>query len=203
MKLGIFGGAFDPIHLGHLLLAEQCREHCGLDEVWFVPTGQPAHRSTERLAPAERRGEMVTAAIGDNPAFRMCTLELERSETSYTVDTLAEIRRLHPTAELFLLMSTEWLVRLPTWRDPERLADLARIVAVNRGETPLPTRDELAAILSPHVLARVEQLSSPAIGISASDIRRRVRQGQSIRYLVPDAVRILIARHGLYASDVR
>ena len=202
MRIGIFGGSFNPIHFGHLLLAEACREQMQLDEVWFVPAAVPPHKQDQQLAPSADRVEMLKLAIGGHEAFKLCELELARGGVSYTVDTLAAIRAEQPAAELYLLIGADTLVDLPNWREPARVCDLALPTAVCRpgsGElnyepiAPLVTAERLAAMKA----ARVEM---PQIGLSSREMRSRVAAGKSIRYQTPRAVEKYIETHGLYRT---
>jgi nicotinate-nucleotide adenylyltransferase len=197
MRLGIFGGAFDPIHNGHLLLAEQCREQCQLDEVWFVPTKIPPHKKAGSLSPDADRVEMLKLAIAGRPEFVVSEIELNREEVSWTVDTLRQIRNERPDDELFLLIGADSLQDFPTWKEPEVIAELASIVAVNRGESSL---DEPAADLDPSLANRVRMVTMPGVSISATDLRRRVSEGKSIRYLVPRSVEEFIAAQSLFRN---
>lgn len=198
MRIGIFGGAFDPIHNGHLLLAEQCREQCQLDEVWLVPTKIPPHKEAGSLSPDGDRVEMLRLAIAGRPEFVVSKIELDRDEVSWTVDTLRQIREQRPDDDLFLLIGADSLRDFPTWREPEAISDLATIVAVNRGKQSL---EELTADVDPKLAARVQLVTMPGISISATDLRRRVSEGKSIRYLVPRAVEQYIAGHNLYRTS--
>ncbi|NQV25178.1 MAG: nicotinate-nucleotide adenylyltransferase [Rhodopirellula sp.] len=197
MRLGIFGGAFDPIHNGHLLLAEQCREQCQLDEVWFVPTKIPPHKKAGSLSPDADRVAMLKLAIAGRPEFVVSEIELNREEVSWTVDTLRQIRNERPDDELFLLIGADSLQDFPTWKEPEVIAELASIVAVNRGESSL---DEPAADLDPSLANRVQMVTMPGVSISATDLRRRVSEGKSIRYLVPRSVEEFIAARSLFRN---
>lgn len=192
-RIGIYGGTFDPIHLGHLILAEQCREQCALDEVWFVPAAHSPFKSGVDQTPGEQRLALVKAAIADHPALRVSRCELDRSGPSWTVDTLEILHAENPARELFLLMGADSLQSLPLWHRPERIAELATIVGVNRGDRPLPDLNSLG-----HLAGRVRIVTMPGIDLSATEIRERVRAGRSIRYLVPAAVEQLIGELGLY-----
>lgn len=196
MKIGIFGGAFDPIHNGHLLLAEQCREQCELDEVWFVPTRTPPHKDAAALTPGRERCEMLAFATAGIPEFLVKRIELDREEVSWTVDTLRSTRETNPHDDLFLLIGADSLADLPTWRDPETIAELATIVAVNRGEAEPGD----VAGLSAAIRDRVRFVTMPGVAISATDIRSRVADGKSIRFLVPRAVEQFILERGVYSS---
>lgn len=196
MRIGVFGGTFDPPHHGHLVLAEQCREQCKLDEVWFVPAAIPPHKQDLTISPAKARCDMIEFAIAGNPQFKMNRVEIDRPGPSYTVTTLEQIRDEGPSRELFLLVGADSIRDLPTWRQPDRIQDLATIVAVNRGRTT-PTEAQRQA-LHPTVADRIRFVGMPGIEISATDIRQRVADGRSIRYLVPRAVESYIQHHRLY-----
>ena len=198
MRLGIFGGAFDPVHNGHLLLAEQCREQCQLDEVWFVPTKIPPHKDAGSLSPDADRVEMLKLATAGRPEFVVSEIELKREEISWTVDTLRQLRDERPDDELFLLIGADSLQDFPTWKEPEAIADLASVIAVNRGEASL---DELTADLDPYLASKVQLVTMPGISISATDLRRRVLEEKSIRYLVPRAVEEFIQSRALFRSS--
>ena len=198
MRLGLYGGTFDPVHYGHLLLAEQCREQCGLDEVWFIPAHQAPHKQGTAMTPGKERAEMLEFAVAGYPQFKVSRIEIQRGGTSFTVDTLQQLRDENPARELFFLIGADSLVDLPTWREPERIASLATIVAVNRGDRPLPAADELKDKVGDTIGARVRLVTMPGIDLSASDLRQRVREGRSIRFMVPRAVEAYIAEHRLY-----
>lgn len=196
MKIGIFGGAFDPVHNGHLLLAEQCREQCELDEVWFIPTRNPPHKEAGSLSPGKDRCEMLALATAGVSGFVVKRIELDRDDVSWTVDTLRGIRETNPQDELFLLIGADSLSDLPTWRDPEAIAELATIVAVNRGDAePVCVEG-----LSPLIRDEVRFVTMPGVAVSATDIRTRVADGRSIRFLVSRAVEQFILERGVYSS---
>jgi nicotinate-nucleotide adenylyltransferase len=207
VRLGIFGGSFNPIHYGHLILAECCREQLSLDRVWFLPAATPPHKQQLDLLPGEQRAEMIELAIAGHESFGVCRYELERGGVSYTVDTLARFHDEQPADELFFLMGADSLADLPTWKDPATLCRLAIAVVVQRGtrgaQDPSLDSEELRA-LSPFVAAeRLQQIADsrvemPRIDLSASDLRRRVAAGQSIRYRTPRAVEKYIETHSLY-----
>jgi len=200
MRLGLFGGSFDPVHYGHLLLAECCREQCRLDAVWFLPAAVPPHKQDRELTPAAARIEMLELVIAGNPAFSVCRCETDRGGVNYTVDTLAHIRDEDPSRELFLLLGADMLADLPHWRNAARVCELAVPVAVRRPGCGTIEFDGLREIASPEriELVRCHQVEMPEIGISGTDLRRRVRSGRSIRYQVPRAVEMYIETHGLY-----
>ena len=202
MRLGIFGGTFDPVHYGHLILAEQCREQCRLDEVWFVPAAQPPHKLNSTITSAKDRCEMIGFAIAGHPAFRLSPIELERAGPSYTVMTLEQLRMEDASRELFLLIGADSLHDLPGWREPSRILELATVVAVNRGDRPLPDRTQLTSVLGPLADSRIMTISMPAVDLSSTDIRSRISAGHSIRYLVPRAVEAYIRSQGLFDAKV-
>jgi nicotinate-nucleotide adenylyltransferase len=198
MRLGLLGGTFDPIHFGHLLLAERCREECELDRVWFLPAGQPPHKSAEGISPGPQRAEMVEFAIAGHPQFEVNRMELGRAGRSFTVDTLREVHAEDPSRELFFLIGGDSLSDLPTWRDPPGIIKLATIVAVNRGDRPLPDLNTLRRTLGDSIVERVRLVTMPGIDLSSTDIRRRVREGRSIRFMTPRPCEVYIEQHGLY-----
>jgi len=198
MRLGIFGGTFDPVHLGHLLLAECCREACRLDEVWFVPAAAPPHKSGTPITPGRDRAELLEFAVAGAREYRVSRVELHRAGPSYTVDTLRQLRAERPGDELHLLLGADSLNDLALWREPAEIADLARIVAANRGRAAATVPGSVAQALGPARLARIQFVEMPAIDISSREIRERVRTGRSIRWMVPRAVEAAIAERGLY-----
>jgi len=200
MRLGVFGGAFDPVHYGHLLLAELCREACGLDQVWFLPAATPPHKQHYAVTSAEQRIEMLELAIGGNEAFTVSRLEADRGGVSYTVDTLAQLRAEAPDRELFFLLGADSLIDLPGWREPARICELAIPVAARRAGVAEPDLETLTPLVSPERLdvIRRHQVSMPQIDLSSREIRRRVAAGLSIRYQTPRAVEKYIETAGLY-----
>jgi nicotinate-nucleotide adenylyltransferase len=195
MRLGLYGGTFDPIHLGHLILAEACREACALDRVWFVVAGTPPHKPGERTPVADRL-EMVRIAVAGHPAFEVSEIEAKGPGPHYSVATLEAIGRDRPEDELFFLIGSDSLADLPSWRQPERIAALATIVVVNR-----PGFDPAlhAAVPDLGPAARpIRHVAVPPIGIASHALRRRVAEGRSIRYQVPRGVEAYIAAHRLY-----
>ncbi len=202
MRLGIFGGTFDPIHLGHMVLAEHCREACRLDRVLFIPAGQPPHKTERQITSGKQRLEMVELAIAGHPSFAASSIEIDRDGPSYSVDTIAALAREHPDAELFFLIGSDSLADLPLWYQPARLAELATIVVATRPGSNRPDLASLRTVLSTAAIARIEHniVEIPLIGISSSAIRARAAAGQSVRFLVPRAVECYIETHGLYVE---
>lgn len=204
MRIGVFGGSFDPVHIGHLLAAECCREQAGLDRVLFVPAAIQPHKQDRQLASGQHRMEMLALATGGNDAFAVLGDELERGGVSYTVDTLERLKARHPDDDLLLILGPDAFLGLPTWREPQRIIDLAEVLAVERESlddlSDAATREPLETLLGRERLDRVisKRVRLPAIGIRASDLRAAVAAGQSIRYRTPRAVECYIATHGLY-----
>jgi nicotinate-nucleotide adenylyltransferase len=200
MRIGIFGGTFDPVHFGHLLLAETAREEGRLDEVWFVPAAVAPHKQHEASTPGERRAEMLELAIADNEALRVCRIELDRGGVSFTVDTLAQIAAEQPGADLFLLLGADSLEDLPSWHRPEEICRLATPVVARRPGAAEPDFSVLSAVVSPQRLEEIRacQVSMPLIDLASSEIRRRAAAGRSIRYQTPDAVVKYIESQRLY-----
>lgn len=189
MKVGILGGSFDPIHFGHLRAAENAREALGLREVLFIPAGQPPHKSLNSLSPARDRLAMVTLATAGNRAFLPSDAELQRSGPSYMADTLRALRAERPRDDLFLVVGSDTLPEMSDWYQPEHLFALCTVAVAGRpgvatGKAPAG--------------AKVLELPGPGLEMSATDLRRRVREGKSVRYLVPDTVAEYIAKRGLY-----
>ena len=198
MRLGIYGGTFDPIHYGHLLLAERCREQLQLDEVWFIPAGTPPHKQGRVTTPARARADMIEFAVSGFPEFKVSRIEMERGGPSYTVQTLEQLRTAAPSRELFLLMGADSIAEFATWKDPARILELAQVVAVNRaGESPDLSSLQSLLEQTGHSVRTVEM---PAMGVSASEIRSRVTHGLSIRFLTPRPVEMYIRQHKLYAE---
>jgi nicotinate-nucleotide adenylyltransferase len=200
MRVGIFGGTFDPVHTGHLILAEQCREQGRLDEVWFVPAPRPPHKDEPALTRFEQRVEMLALALAGNPAFRIDELEKERSGPSYTVETLAELHRRHPANEFFLLVGSDTLHDLPHWYEPIRLLELAGLLVMARPNNPVLTVEQLRAKLHlpDTVSLLLELVETPQIDITSRDLRRRAAAGRSLRYFLPRAVERYIHEKNLY-----
>lgn len=199
MNIGVLGGTFDPIHLGHLIVAEEARTKLGLQEVLFVPAGQPWLKCDRDITPAVDRVEMVRLAIADNPHFKLSTLEVDRPGPSYTLDTLTLLQRqLGRETGLFFILGRDTLAELPLWKEPKRVMQLCQLVVAPRlGARDLKHLDTAV----PGLRARVIQLGMPVIGISSSEIRRRVATGLPIRYWVPPQVEQYITERRIYQTS--
>ncbi len=196
--IGLLGGTFDPIHVGHLIIAEAVRQKFGLDHVLFIPTGQPWLKACGAVSESRHRVNMTKIAIESNPDFRLSILEVERPGPTYTVDTLRALRRqLGEAAGLVLIMGWDSLAELPKWREPADIVRLCRVVAVPRPGFRRPRVRSLNEAV-PGLLSAVTVIPEPVIGISSSDIRQMVKEGLSVKYLVPERVESYIQEHRLY-----
>jgi nicotinate-nucleotide adenylyltransferase len=197
-RIGVFGGTFDPPHIGHLWLAALAAESVALDRVLFMPASQPPHKRLRGMTGAADRLLMTRLAIEGDPTFELTAIEMERAGPSYTVDSIAELERIYGEGErLFLIMAADSLAQVETWRDPDRLLERTEWVVGPRAGSELPDAAALEKRFGP-AASRIHLLSGPAIDVSSSEIRRRVAAGETIRYLVPRRVEELIAARGLY-----
>jgi len=198
MNIGVLGGTFDPVHNGHLIVAEEAKTRLNLAEIIFVPAGQPWLKADRPISSAEHRLQMLRLALADKPYFKLSTLEIERTGPSYTVDTIAELRdKLGSEDELFFILGWDSLAELPQWREPSRLIKMCYLVAVPRLGCPRPKLKTLEVSI-PGLSQRVMLIDKPKIDISASAIRERVARGLSVRHLVPEPVNRYIKEHKLY-----
>jgi nicotinate-nucleotide adenylyltransferase len=186
VRLGIFGGTFDPPHTGHLVVAQEVHFRLGLDRVLWVPAAVPPHKRDHRITPGAVRLEMVRAAIAGDDRFEASDLELRRGGVSYTVDTLRELRQARPDDELFLIVGADQLTELDSWREPGEIRRLAKLVAFGReGEDP-------------GEVAGVKVVPVPRMDVSSTEVRRRIGAGEPVRYLVPAAVEAVVREARLY-----
>lgn len=190
-RLGVFGGTFDPVHVGHLIMAEEALAKLRLDRMLFVPAARPAHKRSRTIASAAHRVQMLRLATRGVPHFEVSTLEVERGGVSFTVDTLEHLAR--RGRDLYFVMGQDSLEDFPTWRDPERIARLARLIVVPRGDGRSPR-------VRPELRGRVSLLDPPRIGISSSEIRSRLKRRLSVRWWMPDAALRYALEKGLYGS---
>jgi nicotinate-nucleotide adenylyltransferase len=196
MRLGIMGGTFDPIHYGHLFIAEEARVNFRLGRVHFIPNGSPPHKSDQVITPATHRYAMTLIAVSSNPAFDCSPIELNRVGPSYTIDTLDALRGTYPGAELFTITGVDAIAEIMTWERHEQVIQKTTFIAALRpGFDMQLLKDRLPRAY----LDKILLVGSTALGISSTDIRARVRHGASIRYLTPDGVADYIAKHRLYA----
>lgn len=198
MKIGLIGGTFNPIHHGHLILSEYVRENFQLDKVIFIPTGLPPHKSATVVEKPEIRLEMTKLAIEMNQFFSVSDIETYREGISYTIDTITELKNLYPTDQLYFLIGADSLFELPTWKYYEQLISKTNIIVVNR---PGGANNLIGAKIKEYedqFGGSIIEVKSPLIDISSSDIRNRVKDGKSIKYLVPNNVEEFILQKNLY-----
>ncbi len=201
-RLGIMGGTFDPIHIGHLACAEQAREAFGLDAVVFVVAGTPAFKRDKRVTPAAERLEMCAAAVASNPHFDASSIEVDRPGVTYTADTLRELRAHYPdNVELWFITGADAVCSILKWRESEVVARLAHIVALTRPGWELD--DEKRRVIEERGAFRVHMLQATGLAVSSTDLRQRVSQGRSIRYLTMQRVLDYISEHGLYRLEAK
>jgi nicotinate-nucleotide adenylyltransferase len=191
-RIGIFGGTFDPPHMGHLVAAEEIRQDFSLQKVFFVPSARPPHKLALPLTEAARRLEMISLATRDNPDFAVSDMEIQRPGPSYTVDTIGEFKKMYGAdLEVYFIMGADSLFEIRTWKDPERLFHLCKVIVASRPGFSLEQMD--ADLRNRIILANTTN-----IDISSTDIRRRVKEDKSIRYYVPDQVEAYIRSKHLY-----
>jgi nicotinate-nucleotide adenylyltransferase len=199
MRIGLLGGTFDPIHLGHLILAERVREEARLDGVWFLPSFQPPHKADVVITQYDHRAAMAALAIAGQPLFRVETIERDLPPPSYTAHTLAALQQQYPKAEFHLIVGADCLPDLPKWFQPQRILAQASLLAVPRPGVELWNAEKLADELGiPAADVRLKIIDCPLVEIASRDIRARVAAGKSIRYLVPSAVEDYIQKQNLY-----
>ncbi|MFY7819721.1 MAG: nicotinate-nucleotide adenylyltransferase [Rhodoluna sp.] len=192
VRLGVMGGTFDPIHNGHLVAASEAAAAFNLSEVIFVPTGEPWQKS-RKVTKSEDRYLMTVVATASNPRFKVSRVDIDRAGPTYTIDTLRELRELHPDADLYFITGADAIAQILSWREVDQIWDLAHFVAVSRPghQMTLPEHPEGA----------ISVLEIPALAISSTDIRQRVSSAKPVWYLVPDGVVQYIAKHRLYVGE--
>jgi len=199
VKIGLLGGTFDPIHIAHLIVAEEVRMKAGLDRVIFIPARHPWLKADREITDPLHRLAMVKLAIASNPHFEASPAEIERPGPTYTVDTVEAMRReFGPRAEIFFIAGSDALADMPRWKDPARLVALCRIIGVSRPGSPVIDVAALGSVI-PGVCGCVSMIDVPQMDISSTMIRERLREGRSIRYLVPETVENYIREHRLYS----
>jgi nicotinate-nucleotide adenylyltransferase len=200
-RIGVMGGTFDPIHYGHLVAAEEAREAFGLEKIIFVPAGIPPHKVEGQVTPARHRYLMTLLAIMGNPGFEASRVDLDRGRVTYTVDTLTDLTEiLPPETSMYFITGADAILEILTWKAPEQVLGLAEFIAVTRPGYGL---DQLATALGPlyePFQDRIHILEMPPMGISSTDLRRRLANGRSIRYLLPETVATYIYGEGLYGT---
>ncbi|MDO5522327.1 MAG: nicotinate-nucleotide adenylyltransferase [bacterium] len=197
-KIGIMGGTFDPIHLGHLILGEVAYEQLGLEKVYYMPSGKPPHKQDNTITPDINRCAMVDLAIFDNDKFTLSLLEINRGGFTYTADTLRELHKKHPECEFYFIVGGDSLASLEKWREPEVVLKLCRLVAAVRDEVDQNAVDTQIEYLNGKYNCDIIKLNTPNIEISSSLIREQVRDHKSVKYYVPSLVEEYIKKHKLY-----
>lgn len=203
MRLGLFGGSFDPVHNGHLALADSCADQASLNEVWLMPTAhQPLKPPGPRASDADRLA-MLRLALADRPRLKVSQLEIDRGGVSYTVDTLAEVHAQFPEAQLYFLMGADSLADFPRWHQPGKICELATPLVVRRAGSPAPDFNVLNSLVSPEQLdvIRESQVEMPAVPISSSQIRQLIAEGRDWKVLLPPAVADYIGEQHLYFGN--
>lgn len=192
------GGTFDPIHYGHLVTAEAVMHEYQIDRVLFIPSGQPPHKLGNQVTSAEHRYLMTLLATETNPHFFSSRIEIDRKGTTYTIDTIRELKELYPDTEIYFITGADAFSQILTWKNPEVLLSSCHFVAATRpGYSRTKALPQIEAIMDQHV-DTLHYLEVPALSISSSDIRSRVREGRPIKYLLPETVENYIMKHGLY-----
>ncbi len=198
MKTGILGGTFDPVHIGHLAVAERVHSDCGLDKVVFIPANISPFKVGQVNSSGEHRLNMLRLAIGENPHFTCSDIELRRGGTSYTVDTMEDLKVLYPDDEFFFIMGMDSFLELNGWKGVDRLAELCQLIVVTRPGYDLTQEQRRSLELPPTVWQRTRFLQVPGLDIAATEIRDRIRRGQSVRYLLLPEVETYIHENGIY-----
>jgi len=203
-RYGILGGTFDPIHYGHLLIAEHAADQFALDEVAFIPTGHSPHKDDTSITPANIRCDMVRLAIQDNPRFSLSLLEIDSDEVNYTYRTLEKLKAEDANRELFFIMGGDSLSQFETWRFPERIVKAATLLVAIRQDCHADDREIFNRELlqtTQRYGGKFEQLDTPNVELSSHQIRQQVMQKKSVRYMLPDAVLAYIKEHKLYGFE--
>ncbi|HON87045.1 MAG TPA: nicotinate-nucleotide adenylyltransferase [Bacillota bacterium] len=200
--IGIMGGTFDPIHYGHLRAAEEVLQGFGLRRVVFVPSGRPPHKSPAEVTSAEHRYMMAELATADNPNFEVSRIEIDREGPSYTIDTLREFRSaLGSDTKIYFITGLDAIVDVYTWNEFEHLFELAEFIAVSRPGYSVETLGTLEKVIGPERFSKIHHFPITLLAIASREIRQRVKEGRSIRYLVPESVRLYVEKGGLYTES--
>ena len=201
-RIGIMGGTFDPIHIGHLILAEKAYEELALDEVWFMPSGNPPHKQNrEGRASDQQRVEMVQKSIADNPHFRLSTEEMHPDGYTYTYETLERLHKKYPDQTYYFIIGADSLFNFDTWMEPERICQEAVLVVATRDHTPLKELDQQMQLLSQKYNGNFIRLDTMNIDVSSELLRSWHESGQSLRYYVPKPVISYIEKNDIYKGN--
>lgn len=199
-RYGIMGGTFDPIHTGHLVVADEVRKEFKLDKVIFMPTGDPPHKNSKNVSKGEKRYEMTLLATITNPFFEISRLELDRKGTTYTIDTILELKKMYDNeVELFFITGADSLLELHTWKDSEKILELCKIIAATRPGYDIEHMEGRLKELNELHKDKITTITTPGLQISSTDIRKRVKSSMSIKYLIPESVEMYINKYKLYS----
>lgn len=201
MKLGIMGGTFNPIHFGHLFLAENAYEQIGLDQILFMPSKNPPHKAKPYQVTDQQRVDMIALAIGDNPHFALSTIELERSGYTYTADTLTLLKQENPEMEYYFIVGADSLFMMHQWYQPQTIFSLCTVVAAGRDNVEPEKLKQQAEYLRQQYRANILLLDMPTIQIASEGIRKRMMEHKSVRYYLPEAVIEYIDKNRLYLTE--
>ncbi len=201
-RTGVLGGTFNPVHIGHLLLAQWAKEEAGLDEVLFLPAGVPYMKEQDRIAEKESRLEMLSLATADRADFRVSDIEIRRPGNTYTYETMEELNRTEFDTEFFFIMGADCLFSIDTWKYPERIFASCNILAAARNHSSMRELEKQKQYLEKKYGADITLLSFPEIAISSTDIRKRIQEGKSVRYMVTDPVAEYLKRNRLYRENI-
>ena len=203
MKIGIFGGSFDPVHIGHLIIAEHVLETFGLDQLLFVPAAQSPHKLNPPAATPKQRIEMLKLAIGGHSQFDVSPIEIDRGEISYTIDTLDGLSDIYPGHQMFLVLGADAIAKFDRWRQPEKILESCQLIVCHRGGYGSPDFSALERVANETQLKMIKQhvADCPMIEISSSDIRNRISEARSIRFLTPRAVEKYIQTNNIYPQS--
>ena len=196
-RIGIMGGTFDPIHNGHLVAGSEVADRFGLDLVVYVPTGQPWQKADKKVSPAEDRYLMTVIATASNPRFTVSRVDIDRGGDTYTIDTLQDLKKQYPDAQLYFITGADAINDLPDWHQPRELLASCHFIAARRQGTALDMA-KLRGFFGSLCDAHIHELATPELEISSTQIRGRIREGRSIRYMVPESVETYIRKEGLY-----
>lgn len=201
MKVGILGGTFNPIHYGHLIIAEHIRVDQNLDKIIFIPTGLPPHKDRLEVLGGEARSKMVDLAIGSNPYFHLSTIEVDNREISYTIDTVNSLKKENPIDEFYLIIGGDSLMEIKTWKGFKELIGSVNIIVADRyGACGQDIMDEIKR-LNKDMNSNIVNINTPIIDISSTEIRRKLREKKSIKYLLPENVENYIRQRGIYSHE--
>lgn len=198
-KIGIMGGTFDPIHIGHLLIAEYARISFKLDKILFIPTGNPPHKKKKHITSDMHRYNMVLLATNSNENFLLSTIEMDREGVTYTIDTINALKSIYDNTDFYFIMGADSLLQIYSWKDYEKLLNMCKFIVAKRPGYKDNKLDEVKSDLNLKYNSQIFIMEGPLLDISSSQIRERVKKGISITYLVPRAVEIYIYKHKLYS----